>query len=95
MRLALQLGRPNVDEMLQGLSAQQFAEWRAFYALEPWGYHEERGRMSTLAATIANYAGKVLPKGRVVEPKDFMPAEARPSRASEVVAKVKAFFGGR
>ena len=40
MRLAKELGIPNVDRMLRGISGQAFAEWIAYSNLEPFG--EER-----------------------------------------------------
>lgn len=36
-RLALQLGFVNVDEMLERITSEQFAEWIAFYRCEPFG----------------------------------------------------------
>ena len=51
--------------------AREFAEWMAFYRLEPWG--EQRGdlRIGILAAVVANMFRK---KGRrALQPVDFMP----------------------
>jgi hypothetical protein len=38
MRLALLFGRPDVDDFLADLDADQFAEWAAFLAVEPAGW---------------------------------------------------------
>jgi hypothetical protein len=35
--LALELGYANVDAMLREMTAQQFAEWIAYYQIEPFG----------------------------------------------------------
>ena len=37
LRLALELGWPNVDAMLREMTAEQFDEWIAYYQLEPFG----------------------------------------------------------
>ncbi len=37
LRLALELGWPNVDAMLREMPEKQFTEWLAFYQLEPFG----------------------------------------------------------
>jgi len=37
LRLALQLGYANVDEMLSEISAREFSEWIAYYQIEPFG----------------------------------------------------------
>lgn len=94
MRLALALGRANVDEMLRELSAAQFSEWFAFYSLEPWGFMEENRRMSVLASTVANVAGKTLRKPASLA--DFMPAEPQTPQQQQraLVAKARAIFGG-
>lgn len=81
--------------MLRELSAAQFSEWFAFYSLEPWGYVEENRRMSVLASTVANVAGKTLK--RTVPPSDFMPAEPQTPKQKQkqqaLVAKARAIFG--
>lgn len=87
MRLALALGRANVDAMLRELTAEQFAEWFAFHGLEPWGFQVENLRMGVIASTTANVSGRLR---RQVSPADFMPQERRPV---DLVEKVKAIFG--
>lgn len=37
LRLALELGWPNVDAMMREMTAEQFDEWIAYYQLEPFG----------------------------------------------------------
>ena len=37
LRLALEMGWPNVDAMLREMTAEQFDEWIAYYQLEPFG----------------------------------------------------------
>jgi len=58
MRLALKLGRPDVDAMLAGMSVEQLVEWRAFELLEPFGGREAERRMAMLCATMVNLWSK-------------------------------------
>ena len=37
LRLALEMGYPNVDAMLREMTAEQFDEWIAYYQIEPFG----------------------------------------------------------
>jgi hypothetical protein len=91
MRLALALGCADVDSMLAGLSAEQFAEWGAFFNLEPWGYREERSRVALIAQTVANVSGKVVRSPMDLD--DFMPRHREDPDADVVVEKLKATFG--
>lgn len=71
MRLALALGMPNVDEMLSSMSGEQFAEWVAFYRLEPFGYEAGMVGHAITASTIANTnRGKGQ---KPFKPETFMP----------------------
>ena len=92
MRLALQLGRANVDAMLRELTAEQFAEWAAFFGLEPWGFHEENRRMAVVASTVANMSGKKVK--RPVPVTDFMPKDSSEQEEPvDVVESIKRRFG--
>lgn len=88
MRLALALGRANVDQMLRELTAEQFAEWCAFFGMEPWGFQEENRRVGVIASTVANFSGHAK---RALSWRDFVPtAKAAPQ---SLVDRVKAMFG--
>ncbi len=89
-RLALALGRADVEEMLRGMSAREFVRWWAFYAVEPWGFREENRRVALLGTTIANVSGKTLKKP--LRMKDFMPDE--PLSQTALSVKAKALLGG-
>lgn len=54
MRLALALGRCDVDEMLSELTAGQLTEWEAFFMLEPWGESVQNYRFAALSSLLAN-----------------------------------------
>lgn len=58
MRLALKLGRADVDKMLAELSPQQLIEWKAYEKLEPFG--DEWRQTSTIATVVANEIRKVM-----------------------------------
>lgn len=95
----------SVREAQAKIDAQEFAEWRAFYQLEPWT--EERGdlRMGILASVIVNKLtalqdvmmglwsrGYRPPVRKPYQPRDFMPdfdAQPQPQMAPE---NVHAFF---
>ena len=38
MRMAFAFRRHDVDEFLADIDADQYAEWEAFFAFEPWGW---------------------------------------------------------
>jgi hypothetical protein len=44
------MGRLDVDAMLSEVTEKEFAEWRAYFKLEPWGYsmHEELAAQQTM-----------------------------------------------
>jgi len=93
-RLALSLGR-TVWELMNTMSAREFASWQAYWAIEPWGEHRADLRMGILASTYANcHAGR---RGKAFEPADFIPrfdgkkkGQERMSDA-DMAAKMKAF----
>ena len=52
-------------------NARQFAEWRAYYQIEPWGEERADLRAGIIASTIANVnRGKGQ---KAFMPSDFMP----------------------
>lgn len=53
------------------IDAAEFAEWRAYYELEPWGQERADLRAGIVASVIANTApGR---HGKAFMPVDFMP----------------------
>lgn len=57
------------DYLLEALTAEQFAEWSEFYALEPWGFGVDEARFGMLGSVIAATAGgKIDPKKFTVLP---------------------------
>ena len=53
-RLALRLGRSNVDAMLRSMTAKQFQEWMTFAELEPFGEDREDARFGSVVQVLTN-----------------------------------------
>lgn len=65
--LALALGR-TVQEIEDGMSARECAEWARFYAQEPFGDLRADLRAGIIASTVASVNGS-----KPMRPRDFMP----------------------
>jgi len=86
-----------VGELLSRISSRELTEWRAYYALEPFGDDRADLRAGVIAATTANVfrkSGTPPYKAR-----DFMPKFGGPKPDwREMLEKVKAInaaLGGR
>jgi hypothetical protein len=53
-RLALNVGQPNVDRMLRGMTTRQLTEWRAYADLEPFDEEREDYRAASIVHAIRN-----------------------------------------
>lgn len=81
-RLALALGEPDVDEMLESISLPLVHEWAAYAEIEPFGEERADLRSGIIASVIANVVkGK---GGRTLTPRDFMPQFDKPVRRQTV-----------
>lgn len=78
-RLALKMGVP-VAELQNRMSAAEFAEWMAFYEIEPFGWQADFSGHAQTAATIANVNRSKDTKPYKVS--DFMPKEPQPPQTS-------------
>lgn len=71
--LARTLGR-TFHEICETVTAQEFALWLAEYAREPWGEVRSDLRAGIVASTVANFAGRQLPRdAEAKRPSDYMP----------------------
>jgi len=52
------LGR-TVAELEQTLGSGELTEWQAYYRFEPFGSNRDNYHAGIIAATIANYSGKI------------------------------------
>ena len=57
-RLSLALGR-TVNELEQTLGSGELTEWKAYYSIEPFGQERDNWNTAMIAATVANYSGKL------------------------------------
>lgn len=57
------------------INAHQFAEWLAFFSLEPWGAPVENWRTGLVSAVIANTVRDSKKRRKPFQPEDFMPEE--------------------
>lgn len=73
------------------MSSREFAEWMAFYRLEPFGYEMLDVHFATTEALIHNQSAK-----RSKQPGDFRLAELfnRSAGRGSLFDQFKAFFGG-
>jgi hypothetical protein len=79
-----------VDAMLCEMTSAEFAEWFAFYRLEPWGCEAEEHRAGILAATVANTVPR-KPGTPGLRPSDFFPPRVKPK--ADPLEQIKAAFG--
>jgi hypothetical protein len=76
--LALALGWPDVDAMLEAMPLPIFYEWNVYARARPFGEERADLRAGIVASTIANAnRGK---SGRSFRPADFMPKFHRQAR---------------
>ena len=82
-----------MDRMLSELSVEQFREWQAYEAVEPFGALRDEQRWARLCATVANAA---MGRGsKIWHPSDFstyLKADVRPVTDAEVADKANTFF---
>lgn len=55
------------------MSGQEFGLWLSAYNAEPWGDYRADFNAGTIAATVANMAGKALKGGASLGANDFIP----------------------
>lgn len=83
----------DVDGMLERMSAVQFCEWQACYAIDPWG-PERADLRSGIECSVMDACHRT--KGRVKPPKDYMvnfdsPQERQQQKEQEMRAKVAGY----
>lgn len=55
------------------MSSREFAEWAAYWSLEPWGWEADSWRTAMLASIIANTARDPKKRRRPFTVDDFLP----------------------
>ena len=99
-RLALALGRVDVDAMLAAMSADQLKEWMEYYRYEPWGQERADYRSAIVAHTVAVSAGAQRKDKRPLRIADFLPEFGPPKpvkkqTAQDIKNMFKAMYGSR
>lgn len=99
--MTLALGHKSIAECQEHISAKEFAYWRAYGMLEPYGPRADDRRAGTIAAALVNL---YLDKKKRKQPYtwlDFFPApkirtEAlTPDALLEKIAGINAALGGK
>jgi len=78
----LALGHKSLKACQQAISSAEFAEWQAYYRLEPFGEERADLRTGILAALIANVNRDPKQRKKPYEPADFMPTFDKQSKAT-------------
>ena len=73
MQLALAAGHLDVDRMLDSLTSKQFAEWQAFYYINPFGVQAETERFAIQQSNILNAPHFLDRSKKPRQPTEFMP----------------------
>lgn len=63
------------------ISAEEFAEWVAYFSAEPWGEERADLRSGIIAATVANCHAQGRKQFKA---EDFMPSFGKPKRRQSV-----------
>jgi hypothetical protein len=82
------------------MSSREFAEWIAYYRLEPFGETRADLRAAIVACTIANANRNPKKQRRPFKPADFMPEfGARPQQSWQsqlaLIEMLNEVFGGK
>jgi hypothetical protein len=85
-RLALKMGRVDVDALAEEMSVDQLYGWMGYYLLEPWGDEWLRSAMTMTQFSNA-YRGKNSPVKKV---DDFMPVPKRAQTPQQILATLNA-----
>lgn len=95
-----------VAELLDRMSSKEFAEWMAYYLVEPFGEERADLRQAMTTSGIANLLQVQAKQPKWTKPGDFMPfsenaqkktvtADAQALPPEVLLAKFTALTGGR
>lgn len=84
-RLCLALGQLHPEHLLQSLTSRQFAEWMAFYSIDPFGDQRADLRAGIVAATMSNrWRGK---NENPASASDFMPFRGQSQQTPDEIKR--------
>ncbi len=91
-RLCLALGQLHPEHLLQSLTSRQFAEWMAFYSLDPFGDQRADLRAGIVAATMNNRWRQK--NENPMQPSEFMPfKEVHEQTPEEMQRQLRSILG--
>lgn len=85
-RLAVIEGDLDVGRVGSRLTAEKFAEWCEFFAIEPWGFEQDWLRAGTVGAAIYNAAPFRGENAPTIRPSQFVPKPIDPEFAAKLAA---------
>lgn len=80
--------------LLAQITSKQLAEWRAYYALDPWGDWREDRRTALLGAIVAGANGKKLELDDLML-YDPMAAQRRKAKEKAKVLQLRKWLDGK
>jgi hypothetical protein len=95
LRLAAHFLRPDVDQFLSELTADQFAEWEAFFSLEEAGGLRDDLRAAKIVCAIYNTALGRGPNAPTVRPQDVFETLAGDPLAPQSEAEMMGALGAK
>lgn len=97
MQLALKMGRPNVDGMLEEITSEQWLEWQALNIIEPFTEWRDDYRSAMVCSILANSNRDPKQTPQPYQIDDFMlkmiPVKKKKPGMDELRAKILAAFG--
>jgi len=87
-RVAALLGM-TIEQLRREMWADEFQDWCTFYDLEPWGFEAQRINAGTVAAEVANMAGRRR-RSADAKPSDYLPKVAGQTKRKQSAREMKA-----
>lgn len=85
MKLALQVGRLDVDRMLAAMDVRQLVEWMAYDNLLPFGQDHTDFLIAQLNADVATFVSR-----KPIAPTDKLPRYKKPDQSpDEILAQLR------
>ena len=87
--MALALGR-TVSELMDSISVEEFEDWKAYFALHPFGFERDNIHAAYIASTIANVH---IPKNKKpIDPNVFMVKDEQERKDEESDRTIQALI---
>lgn len=93
MRLALELGRVDVDGMLDDINERQFSEWRAYDRIQPFGDERQDLRSALGFSAVCNLWGGKTKVEHFMPFTDYNEAELDAKREIDAARRIALRLG--